>query len=239
MKLQYLGDAKDAFKWDYLSFLAENVGARSLHYISMLAPEEEKKHGNASPRSFPALNNETTKTCVCWQQMRRTNEKKMIDDFYKGLRRLLKHHGRDFLHVHKLIGGIVDTADIAQAKGQIVFVDPDTGFAPETAGKEHVRYADIETIWRSFGNDTIVVVFQNAKRLKGGFGTHYKEIRKKLDSKRSDSHSTALSWNQVMFVALAKSSARIERVREIHADYKRRVECGAKRKIITLHPDKN
>ncbi|MDA8014604.1 MAG: hypothetical protein MPK09_03195 [Gammaproteobacteria bacterium] len=238
MKLQYLGDAKDAFKWDYLSFLAEKVGARSLHYISMLAPEEEKKQGNASPRSFPALNNETTKTCVCWQQMRRANEKKMIDDFYKGLRRLLRHHGCDFLHVHKLIGG---TADIAQAKGQLVFVDPDTGFEPKTAGKEHVRYDDIETIW-PFGNDTndtIVVVFQNAKRLKGGFGIHYKEIRKKLDSKCSDSHSTALSWNQVMFVALAKSSARIQKVQKANIDYKRRVECGAKRKIITLHPDKN
>ena len=43
MKLQYLGDSKDAFKWDYLDFLTKQMGMSELLIVPMLTPKGKSK----------------------------------------------------------------------------------------------------------------------------------------------------------------------------------------------------
>ena len=40
MKLQYLGDSKDSFKWDYHHFLMEALGYSQLTIAWMLTPDD-------------------------------------------------------------------------------------------------------------------------------------------------------------------------------------------------------
>ena len=54
MKLQYLGDSKDAFKWDYLDFLVNDFGAPILDVIPMMTLPDASTQGTTSPSQFPA-----------------------------------------------------------------------------------------------------------------------------------------------------------------------------------------
>ena len=55
MKLQYLGDSKDAFKWDYLDFLAKQMGMSELLIVPMLTPEETNKKKKNEGQTDPCL----------------------------------------------------------------------------------------------------------------------------------------------------------------------------------------
>ena len=52
MKLQYLGDSKDAFKWDYLDFLARRINVSYLDIIPMKTPADGSGQGKTSPSRF-------------------------------------------------------------------------------------------------------------------------------------------------------------------------------------------
>jgi hypothetical protein len=54
MKLQYLGDSKDSFKWDYHDFLAEALNTPTLDVIFMMTPDDGGADGKTPPTSFPA-----------------------------------------------------------------------------------------------------------------------------------------------------------------------------------------
>ena len=73
MKLQYLGDSKDAFKWDYLDFLVSNVGAGYLDIIPMKTPPDKSKQGGTSPSRFPTSAN-VQEFCFHLQKNRNLNE---------------------------------------------------------------------------------------------------------------------------------------------------------------------
>ena len=54
MKRQFLGDAKDAFKWDYLDFLTRELGIQFLNILLMLTPDKNNRDGKTPPDGFPA-----------------------------------------------------------------------------------------------------------------------------------------------------------------------------------------
>ena len=54
MKLQYLGDSKDAFKWDYLDFLARGTNVPYLDIIPTKNPPDRSGQGKTSSSRFPA-----------------------------------------------------------------------------------------------------------------------------------------------------------------------------------------
>jgi len=41
MKLQYLGDSKDSFKWDYHDFLARGLGYSKFTIALMMTPDDD------------------------------------------------------------------------------------------------------------------------------------------------------------------------------------------------------
>jgi len=54
MKLQYLGDSKDSFKWDYHDYLTETIGFKLLNILFMMTPDDNTNEGNTKPDWFPA-----------------------------------------------------------------------------------------------------------------------------------------------------------------------------------------
>ena len=54
MKLQFLGDAKDSFKWDYHDYLTDKLGFEVLNILLMMTPDDKTNHGKLKATLFPA-----------------------------------------------------------------------------------------------------------------------------------------------------------------------------------------
>jgi len=54
MKLQYLGDWKDSFKWDHHDFLVSELRYPLLNVVLMLTADDDGGHGRTKAESFPA-----------------------------------------------------------------------------------------------------------------------------------------------------------------------------------------
>ncbi len=54
MKLQYLGDSKDSFKWDYHDFLASELNYPVFNVVLMMTPDDGGNDGKSNPSLFPA-----------------------------------------------------------------------------------------------------------------------------------------------------------------------------------------
>ena len=54
MKLQYLGDSKDSFKWDYHDFLVTELKYPLLNMALMMTPDDGGSDGKSHPSLFPA-----------------------------------------------------------------------------------------------------------------------------------------------------------------------------------------
>ena len=231
MKRQYLGDAKDAFKWDYLDFLTRELKIQLLNILLMLTPDDDSKQGKSNPRLFPA----PTIWPFC-EELRKGRD-------FGLLRGLPKRTGANYaveLHRESECFATLHTkgkrgdyfAGISSARLQVIFLDPDNGFAPPPPSRtknSHVKCGEVKDILERSHSDSIIVVFQHAKQagLEGKgryfyvpFAEHYAEIRKQLPLTDSQS-ATAIFWcNEVMFVILGES-AQIEKVRRINRAYRK------------------
>jgi hypothetical protein len=54
MKRQYLGDARDAFKWEYQDRLTRQLGYSVLQIIPMLTTDDSTNEGMTHPKRYPA-----------------------------------------------------------------------------------------------------------------------------------------------------------------------------------------
>ena len=220
MKQQYLGDSKDAFKWDYLDYLTKKLQSDYLDIIPMITPNDSTGEGKTLPYSFPA-SSPILRFC-----------KDLRKDGIEFLSQLPEYiDGKYKIRLHKLECEFVNSenkrmeyfSDIPLEQGQIWFFDPDTGFAPQTAKAEHLKYSDIMNIWARFHEDAVIVVFQHAWRYYNlkPFGKLYQEIIESLTNLPVNCHATALYWSgRLMFVVIGKNKKRIEQVRTINECYK-------------------
>ncbi len=54
MKLQYLGDSKDSFKWDYHDYVTNALGFKVLNILLMMTDDDNTNEGKTKPDWFPA-----------------------------------------------------------------------------------------------------------------------------------------------------------------------------------------
>ncbi len=211
MKLQYLGDSKDCFKWDYLDQLANLLGFPTLTVIPMLTPDDGCGHGNTSPEDFPA----GKKIWGFCDDLRQARE-------LKGVRELPKHTGSAYsiiLNKPDLEFSNQSRQDyfsnIASSTRQLVFADPDNGFEPERRFDErHIRYGEVANLLDQISEGSVISVFQHFRYKK--FGQDYARIRERL----GDCHSTAICWDgRLMFVTVGKSSEVISSVAKANIGY--------------------
>ena len=221
MKLQYLGDSKDAFKWDYLDFLASNVGAGYLDIIPMKTPPDKSKQGGTSPSRFPTSAN-VQEFCFHLQKNRNLNEILKLPEYTGKKYSIRLHKPNEEFHDHANFRAEYFSNLTSESKRKrVLFLDPDIGFEPEkTVNEKHVRYSDISTIWQQINELTLVCIFQHSRRIYCPFEEHYSEILCALQFVRP-LYSAALYWgNHLMFVLLAKSSDQIRIARAKNRSYK-------------------
>lgn len=210
MKLQYLGDSKDSFKWDYHHFLVEALGYSRLKIAWMITPDDGGADGRTTPELFPARP-EILHLC---KRLRATRDPALIVDlptigcspyvvsFHQTDEALGSDTNRSFF------SGIETGSD------EVIFLDPDNGFEPERSSSDkHVRYRDLDRLLQAVSPGSVVTVFQHHRRKK--FPEDFVRIRERTLS----GHSCAIYWQSLMFVCLSSSSETIERVSEINLSY--------------------
>lgn len=210
MKLQYLGDSKDSFKWDYHHFLVESLGYSQLKIAWVMTPDDGGPNGRTAPELFPARE-EILHLC---QLLRSCRDPALVS------RLPVITDARYTVTFHEpaigLSAGNPESylADVEPGSDHVLFIDPDNGFEPERGSTEkHIRYADVDRVIKSISPGSVVTVFQHHRRKK--FPDDFTRIRERLLS----GFSTAIYWHSLMFVSVSSSTETIDRVSEINREY--------------------
>ncbi len=147
MKEQYLGDSKDAFKWDYLDFLASGIGADHLDIVPMRTSPDKTRQGETSPLLYPA-SVEVQAFCRHLQRNRNLNEiPKLLEHTGKRYNIRLHKPNEEFYNHPKLRSQYFMNLLFENGQKRILFFDPDIGFEPKKAVNEkHIKYDDVAEI---------------------------------------------------------------------------------------------
>jgi hypothetical protein len=220
MKRQYFGDSKDCFKWDYHHYLVNALGYRQLQIVLMMTPDDDGSDGGTPPERFPARL-ELLSFC---NDLRRTREPADLANLPK------KTSAGYEVRLYKPYENLTNSnrvsyfSNITDGPDQVLFLDPDNGFEPESSFNEkHVRYAEVEHILSKLSANSIVTVFQHHRRKT--FDDDFSCIRKRLIS---CGNSTAICWHSLMFVSISSSPTAISHVQQINDRY------AAQRPVRTL-----
>jgi len=143
MKLQYLGDSKDSFKWDYHDYLLRELGYPVLNIMLMMTPDDQSNDGKSRPSLFPARR-EIIEFC---NDLRNERDIKLIYELSDrtGSNYIINLHKPE-THLTNLNRKIYFSG-LSEKQNQLLFLDPDNGFEPENSFREkHVLYSDIKAI---------------------------------------------------------------------------------------------
>jgi hypothetical protein len=210
MKRQYLGDSKDSFKWDYLDYLTTGLDYPLLNVVLMLTPDDNSKQGKTKPEHFPSRK-EIIDFCRVLKKQR---------DFQL-IKKLPKSTGSKYLvELHKEETYFTSEnrqeymTDLSSEKRQVLFLDPDNGFEPETSRNEkHVLYSDVVAIRKQMSEETVISVFQHFRYIS--FNKDFARIKERIPS----GYTTALYWHSLMFVTISKTKEIIKKVSELNHQY--------------------
>ena len=210
MKLQYLGDVKDCFKWDYLDYLVSELGYRYLNIAFMMTPDDSSRDGNLEPSGFDARRG-IVEFCKELQQNRSLDYVKKLPEVSGSTYSIAFHKDSALFKNNErfeYFSGIDGKED------QVFFLDPDNGFEPEkSCNEKHVKYSDIEEILGRLSEKSIVVVFQHHRRK--AFSDDFMGIKERITS----GYTTAIYWQSLMFVAISKSEEVMEGIIEANQKY--------------------
>jgi hypothetical protein len=204
LRLQYLGDSKDSFKWDYHDYLATELNYRWLNVALMLTPDDDGTHGKTAPDWFPAR----APILQLCRDLRRSRDIEQIKalpqrtgssyrvSLHKDDRRFLNRDRTDYF------------SNFDSGRDQLVFLDPDNGFEPQkSCDDRHVAYGDVVRLLDQLSATSVVSVFQNHRRIS--FQQDFARIRARLGN---GCHSTAVHWHSLMFVAVGRSETTVAAV---------------------------
>lgn len=213
MKLQYLGDSRDAFKWDLLHWLctrAEPAFGRLL-FIPLLTPDDLVPSDGRTPHA--------------WFSCR-----PLIRPFVAGLAAAPRSLER-IAALGGLEGGHPLEVTVAQADAfvedgarrasywdwchperyadTLVFLDPDNGFETRTQhGPKWVRHAEVKWLLERLPESAAVAVYQHRPRRR--WARLFKDLRTRLSYTR---HVQAVLEANLAFVLLSmtpKTAARLQ-----------------------------
>lgn len=210
MKLQYLGDSKDSFKWDYHDYLVAELKYPLLNIALMMTPDDGGSDGKSHPSLYPART-EVIEFCNHLRLHRSISKIKDLPEKTGASYSVELHQGSKFITNHnrtEYFSGIYGERE------QVLFLDPDNGFEPEKSiNEKHIAYNDISFILDQVTEDTVLSVFQHHRRKS--FPDDFARITERLLS----GHSTAIYWHSLMFVAISKSASVIKQVAAINEKY--------------------
>lgn len=210
MKLQYLGDSKDGFKWDYHDYLVEALGYGILNVVLMMTPDDGGKQGSSKASRYPARPSvigfcEELKESRVLTNIRELPEATSSDY-------VVELHSEDYLNSHDRRREYFD--DFSPADDQVVLVDPDNGLEPRKSfSDKHLLFSELDHVLGQLSERSVVSVFQHFRRKP--FERDFVEIEKRILS----GYSTAVYWHSLMFVLVTRSKDVLEQLVRVNEFY--------------------
>lgn len=222
MRTQYLGDEKDAFKWDYHHFLSRKLRFSALKIVLMFTED-----ASSDPKNFKGADESVYALCMALKKSKKSRYKpsESLDLLETQLKRTALEYSV-FFHKKHVVFTHLSRRDyfngLKAEKNEIVFFDPNTGFEPsKKATTDHICYTEIESVYDQSHKESLFSVIQFSRREK--LEVTYREIKKRLPV---GNFSTAIHWkNKLMFVVFGKSSELIETVGRLNVKYKKARRC--------------
>lgn len=220
MKLQYLGDSKDSFKWDYHDYLVGSLGYGSLNLVLMMTPDDGGSHGNSKASCYPARPS-VIEFCRSLSHHRDLS-------YLGGLPTATSSNYSVAIHSEKYLPSVDKRHDyfndLSSKVDQVVLVDPDNGFEPQKSFSEkHLLYSELNHILMQVSEQSVVSVFQHFRRKP--FAQDFLEISERILS----GYATAVYWHSLMFVLVTRSCDVHNRLVSVNEDY----AAGQPVKVIT------
>jgi hypothetical protein len=169
MKLQYLGDYRDAFKWDLLHWVCSNATPPfgRLVFVPLLTPDDPTPSDGQIPHhrfvARPFIH--------AFTESLRDSPRSL-----GGIARLGRQPGEYTFEVHVHEPDLHIARNAARAEywsnlptttfaQSIVFLDPDNGFESKTRhGHKWVRHAEVEWLLQTLPSTSAVIVYQHRPR---------------------------------------------------------------------------
>jgi hypothetical protein len=169
VKLQYLGDSRDAFKWDLLHWLCSRSAPSfsKLAFVPLLTPDDPNPSDGKTPHHWFSCRSDIRGFVESLGRLPRTLDRVVelgkLDDarpfdvvvtpanlhFPAGYRR------REYW----------SAAGLEALENTIVFLDPDNGFETRTQrGEKWVEHGEVSRLLDGLANSSAIVVYQHRPR---------------------------------------------------------------------------
>ncbi len=169
MKLQWLGDIKDVFKFGVCLTVMKCLELEELLWVMMLTDNEKKDPYDALPCVPKDL-----RTFLYKSRYKQITEKE-LDKFKNQLEKQIKKE----YSPRACITLVKDRFDketnrtnyfnkvknkMDSKKRMLVLIDPDTGFEPKKVNHEHVKYEEVKEVFETMNDQSVLAVFQTMRR---------------------------------------------------------------------------
>jgi len=211
MKLQFLGDARDAFKWDLLHWVCTTSSFSTLVYVPLLTPDDKSGYGLMPPHRFkcrgliqPFLDSlkEEPRSLTRISKLGTLSPEKQFE--------VLVFAPDRFIGSGNSRGAYWSDFDPSKLENSVVFFDPDNGYIPKMRHErkkalcpEWIGHDELMTMLARLPETSVAVVYQHRPRLMShaklfeGLTTHLAYI-----------HTAVVAHEpNLAFVAMAGNSA--------------------------------
>ncbi len=212
MKLQFLGDSRDSFKWDLLHFVVTTAAPPfdELYVVPMLTPDESTSHGGTPPERFDCRP----------QVLSLLRELRLEPRHLRKLERLGRLRGLPCFRVtvyrpEELMGNGSARAShfanipLRHRRNSVVFFDPDNGFETVTQhGRKWLRLDEVNDALSQIPGKSALVVFQFRPQ-----GKSWREYLPALSERTGDKcHFGAIYEGHLAFIFLSKARDTFDRL---------------------------
>jgi len=217
MKLQYLGDARDAFKWDILHWVCtqSSPAFSKLVYVPMLTPPDNPNEGRIHHQQFACR--ELIRPFVESLTMKPRSFRRVCS---LGAVAPLKKFEVSVFAPDRVIGSAARRREYwadfnpRDFHDSVVFFDPDNGFETKTRhGQKWIRHLELSDVIARLPATSVAVVYQHRPRLN--WDTKFAELEKEIDY----ADSVAAHERDLAFVALAGGRTVLRRVNDCIEGY--------------------
>lgn len=222
MKLQYLGDSRDAFKWDLLHCICTRSSPRfdELVFVPMLTPDiPGLNEGNTPHDRFKCQNPFIPPFLISLKNEPRSLERISTlgaiepntapfrvsvcgNSKYLGIGNRRAEYWRGFKPENY--------------KNTVVFFDPDNGFETKTQrGAKWIRHAELKYLFTQLPETSVVVVYQHRPQRRS-WTDLFPDLTKKLDYINT---AVAAYEGNLAFVAMASNASCGKRICDVIKSY--------------------
>lgn len=210
MKLQYLGDARDAFKWDLLHWICTDACFSTLVFVPLLTPDDEGSGEGLIPhhrfkcqdfiRPFLDSLKEEPRSLARISKLGALNPEKQFRVHVFAPDRLIGSGSRR--------GDYWADLDPGKLENSVVFFDPDNGYETKTQrGPKWIEHGELKSLLESLPETSVAVVYQHRPRRT------WVEMFADLSNRLSYVHTAvAAHESSLAFIAMAGNKAAGKRI---------------------------